>query len=154
MSLCGLLAVGGCQAPKIKEYEDEGLVELSAWGDSVIAISSLPYRVIFRESGSDCFAECSTHEGMLHEYSEKEMHKQTTVAMNGTMLVWTPQGETLQKDYIDIVMKDDDGIFGYAVIAIRPTQSGNYYATVLKAATFQEDGVTKAQVNRLIADMK
>ena len=65
---------------------------------------------------------------------------------------FSDSGEEFTENYIDVILLDDGGVCGYAVIEVSEDESG-YHASVLKAVTLRES-VDRAEADARIAKAK
>ena len=68
------------------------------------------------------------------------------------VVVFSDRGEEFTENYIDVILLDDGGVCGYAVIEVSEDESG-YHASVLKAVTLRES-VDRAEADARIAKAK
>ena len=150
--LIGLLAFCGC-AELIEE--DKSFVELNTW----FFTSGIPnncIKVIYPDG--DAQIEMSASKGVfwvtaLQEYAQK------AIVSSGDDVFWHNGDAIIDIDYVDIIVRVDNNIVGYAVIKIVKGDNFDYNAEIIKSAIFPKlnneyQKVTQKQVEKMLQALK
>ena len=152
----GLFACGG---NGYTEVETEDMVGLHTW----IFTSGIPNNaIVLKHNDENAIFECTTDNGQFLGYGLRQYSKYATLKPNDT-IYWRgwedSSGETTQHAYVDIILRVDDNIIGYAVIEILQNTPVAYTASVLKSALFPKvqgeyQTITGEQIASIIENNK
>lgn len=147
---CLIFGAAGCQGNGL-ETKAPDMVELSTW----IFTSGVPNNLITVKSEDENLTfECRADEGYL--LYQSQYHKEITLSSGETVHWAFSDTEWIHKDvpvdYVDIVVKEEDRIVGYAVIRITQRDGMDFSAKVVKSVMFKKiDGkyqsVTDSELN-------
>lgn len=151
LTLCACLlsvCLAACGAGAERKAPD--LIELSYW----YFTSGMPNNVIEVHAEKDCTVEIETETGFLWTGKEycKELTQSGAEPVRTRWSFFTDRGEEFTENYIDVILLDEGGVCGYAVIEVSEGESG-YQASVLKAVTLRES-VDRAEADARIAKAK
>lgn len=143
------------------EAEAEDMVDCSAFHYES-ARSSLGAPIVLNYSDSKAVFECSINQGLFYLQNADDVSNIELAPGEGFW--WIPSGESFNssnKVFVDVILKLDNRIIGYAVIELYPSNVAglNYFARTIKAALFPSVGgeyqnITETQVNTLINKIK
>ena len=146
----------------IKETATNEMIELDTW----FFTSGLRNNAIkVKHSNEDAVFECTVDNGELWVYDLQQYVKKATVKAGDTFH-WSfeidENGIRIENAYIQIIVKIDEQIVGYAVIGINMVSETNYIgydANVLKSSLFpkvngQYQDITEEYVKSLIEKIK
>jgi len=152
----GLFACGGMG---YTEVEAEGIVELHTW----FFTSGIPNNaIVLKHDDENAIFECATDNGQFWDYDLQQYSKNATLKPNDT-IYWhgreDDSSEDTQHAYVNIVLKVDNNIIGYAVIEILQNTPLAYTASVLKPAIFPKvqgeyQTITGEQITSIIEKIK
>lgn len=170
----GILAIAAipitaCKDEGIVEYEGTDRIKLMCWCDSELrGLLSTAYQIHFNDILGDCVYECCTENGYLYDNKEIPLGiaQKQIAATSNTVIYWVPsntwtlspqpQKDATKNDYIEIVIKENDKIIGYALIRVRLTERGYFYGYLVKVAELwaNDFDITEQQVQKLIEKAK
>lgn len=139
--------------------EIEGMIELDTW----FFTSGVPNNAIKvkypNHLNENAVFECLVDEGDF--WFQNQYVKNATLNPEDT-IYWHPEDSVdgTEQAFIDIVLKVDNNIIGYAVIEVLQTDSSvEYSARLLKSAVFPKvdekyQNITETQVKSIIAKVK
>ncbi len=157
VSVMGMMLFSGCS--KLVE-EDKGVVEVSAW---ITGLSSIPNRITATYDEPDAIFELSVVKGEFCHGSWPNIYFQKAKIRCGETICWRPDNkdELIDLAYIDVIVKVENNIIGYAVIKITDPEGSfqTYIAEIIKSVAFPKINgkyqmVTQSQVKRRIAAAK
>ena len=146
----------------IKEKSVNNMIELHTW----YFTSGIPNNAIkVKHSDNDVDFICAVDKGRLWSYDTHEFRKNVAVKTSST-IYWDyfdmDEESEVSEAYLEIVLKKDDTIIGYAVIKIeRIEKSFDYSAKVLKSVLFPKvsgqyqevsEEYVKATIEKIKAD--
>lgn len=142
----------------IKEESVSDMIELHTW----YFTSGLPNNAIKVNHNDNTVFECTVDKGYLG-ISMSDNSKSITIGSEETMY-WNAFDDEVATwvdlAYVQIILKDEDNIIGYAVIEINqdPEQGLNYHAEILKSVVFpkingQYQFITEEYINTSIASI-
>ena len=146
----------------IKEKSVNNMIELHTW----YFTSGLPNNAIkVKHSDNDVDFICAVDKGRLWRFDTHEFGKNATVK-TGSTIYWDyfdeDEESEVSETYLEIVLKKNDIIIGYAVIHIERIQNSlDYSAKVLKSALFPKvsgqyqkvsEEYVKATIEKIKAD--
>jgi len=144
----------GCSEKNFIEIETEDMIELHTW----FFTSGVPNNaIVLKHENKNIVFECSVDNGDLKALSTQYMKNLN--ANSGDIIYWKPD-TIIEQAFVDIVLKSEDYIVGYAVIEIlQDTSSVDHTASVLKSVLIPKiDGeyqkVTEKQVETAIEKIK
>lgn len=163
---CALFAFTGCVNNNIIEVETDEMVEL-AFGTNFYwspGKGSWPgYPITLVESSENAVFECTISEGRF-TFNIDPGYGLTAVVKSGDTIYWQCFGYIIPfpvatKAFVEIVLKIDYNITGYAVVKIYRAESDHYYGKLLKSALFptvngQYQEVTEEYVIKAIEKVK
>lgn len=135
LSIC-LIIFSGCTGG-LEEVADNNMIELHTW----FFTSGVPNNAIkLNHTESDVNFICTVDKGRLWNYELHEFDKYLVVK-TGSTIYWDSydEDEEINKydSVLEVVLKKDDRIIGYAIIEIESIkESLDYKANVLKSALF------------------
>lgn len=144
----------------IKETATNDMIELHTW----FFTSGLQNNAIkVKHPNKNAVFECTVDNEEL-QYDLQQHVKKTTVK-SGDTFYWSPTDENgiirIESAYIQIIVKIDDQIIGYAVIGINPVSSNSldYSANVLNSSLFPKvygpyQYITEEYVQSIIEKVK
>ncbi len=156
VSIMGIMLFSGCS--KLVE-EDKDVVEVSAW---ITGLSSYPNRVTPTYDEPGATFEISVDRGNFFTGGFSPLFQKATLCREAT-IYWTPDDddELIDLAYIDVIVKVENNIIGYAVIKITNPEDSfqTYKVEIIKSVIFPKiDGkyqkVTQKQVERKIKAAK
>lgn len=147
----------GCSTG-IKEQSVSDMIELHTWHFT----SGIRNNAIKVKHTDNTVFECTVDKGYL-VISNDDSGKNVIIESDET-IYWTPYDDKLATwtdlAYVQIVLKDEDNIIGYAIIEIKqnPEYGLNYDAEILKSVVFpkvngQYQSITEEDVNTAMASI-
>lgn len=145
----------GCGG-RIKESETNDMIELHTW----YFTSGLRNNAIkVQNPNEDAVFECTVDNGELWQDDLQQYVKKLTVK-SGDTIYWSPfdgTGIRIESAHIQIIVRVDEQIVGYAVIGINAVSADtlDYSANVLKSSLFpkvngQYQNITEVYVKSII----
>ncbi len=159
ISMFGLIICLGFLAAcsnSIKEKHVSDMIELHTWYFTS-GISNNAIKVKYKDN---TVFECTVDKGGIG-LSKSHESKSVTIG-SGETIYWSPFDDEIATwadlAYIQIILKDEDQIIGYAVIEVKRNPDWNYNAEILKSVVFpkingQYQSITEAYVNTTIASI-
>ena len=148
LALTAILTAGCAGASKKK---GAGMVTLETW----LFTSGVPNNLItVTDKREDAVYVCTTEKGDFWSRAEGGYCKQVTLSA-GETTSWQPirSAEEIEFDFVDIIVKENDEVVGYAVIKITERERMDHEAKVLKARYFLAP-VTQEFVEGIIKNIK
>jgi hypothetical protein len=128
--------------PTIFEVEAE-LVELKR---VPFLSASQPYQITMKQLDENVVFNCGVDNGYFLPFFAEPVETRNLSAHSGDSMLWmnykTKFNGQIEHDFIEVVIKSEENIIGYAVIEINRVKQHSYYnAVVLKSVLFpQVDG--------------
>ena len=144
----------GCGKEDFVEVETHDMIELHTW----FFTSGMPNNaIVFKDTNKSTVFECSVDNGNLKASSTQ--YVKNLVAKPDDTIYWQTDA-TIEQAFIEIILKIEDNIVGYAVIEIlQNNTSVDYKASVCKSALIPKvndeyQNVTEKQVKTAIEKAK
>jgi len=141
------------------EVETKDMVELHTW----FFTSGIPNNaIVVKHDDENVTFECIVDQGQFWVYDLQQYSKHVKLKPNNT-IYWhgweNGSDEIIQHAFVDIILKVEDNIIGYAVIEIIPTTPLAYMASVLKSAFFPKvqgeyQTITGEQIANIVEQIK
>ncbi len=154
---CLIFGAAGCKGNGL-ETKVPDMVELSTWYATSGLLNNL---ITVKYEDKNLTFECRAGEGFL--LYQSQYHKEITLSSGETVHWAFSDTEWIYKevtdDYVDIVVKEEDRIVGYATIRITQRDGIDFSAKVVKSVMFKKiDGkyqsVTEAEIEELLQKTK
>ena len=151
-------SLGAC-GNNYKEVKTKDMIELHTW----ILTSGIPNNaIVVKHTGENAVFECTVDNGQFWVHNLQQYSKNATLKPNDTVYwhAWeNDSNDIIQYAFVDIILKVDDNIIGYAVIKILQKKPVTYTASVLKSALFPKvrgeyQTITAEQIASIIEKVK
>jgi hypothetical protein len=126
------------------------------------ALSSLGAPIVLNYSDNKAVFECSVNQGLFYLQNADDVSSIELAPGEGFW--WIPSGESFNssnKVFVDVILKLDNRIIGYAVIELYPSNATglDFFARTIKASLFPKindefQNITETQVITLINKIK
>lgn len=146
---------------ELTEVDTNGMVECSEFHFES-ARSSPGAPIVLNYNNSEAIFECSVNRGLFYLQNVTDVNN--IVVAPGGGFWWIPSEDSFNSNnriFVDVVLKLDNKIIGYAVIELYPedTTRLNFLARTIKASLFpiingEYQTVTAIQVNSIISKIK
>lgn len=144
------------QNEMIEEKYDEMInIPLDYYDFTMSSVSGIP--LILYYPNNKAIFKCIINSGSF-KYDSQESNRN---AYSGELVFWCPNEskESTNKAYVDIIVKEDNYIVGYAVIEITKDNAITFVPKLLKASIFPKQNgeyqnITETQVKMLINSIK
>lgn len=154
---CIVVAFSLCACGKVgfEQIETEDMIELHTW----FFTSGVPNNAItVKYPNETAVFECSVNKGCFWLLSQ---YVQDAIIKPNDTIYWQPETSVggTEQAFVDIVLKLDDYIVGYAVIEIHQNSYLDHTATLLKSAIFPKvngeyQKLTEEQIKSIIENLK
>lgn len=150
-AMLALIAVLAAGCAEVSEKKARNMVTLKTWLFTSGVQNNLITVTSEREDASFI---CTTEKGDFWSRADNDYCKQVTLSA-GETTTWQPVRSTteIELDFVEIIVKENDEIVGYAVIKITERERMDHEAEVLKASYFSAP-VTQEYVEEIIKNIK
>lgn len=148
LAIVSILAAG---CAEVSEKKARNMVTLETWFATSGVRNNLITVTSERENASFI---CTTEKGDFWSRADHDYCKQVTL-FAGETTTWQPVRSKMEieLDFVEIIVKENDEIVGYAVIKITERERMDHEAEVLKASYFSAP-VTQRYVEGIIKNIK
>ncbi|HCC36231.1 MAG TPA: hypothetical protein DEQ14_00665 [Treponema sp.] len=117
--------------------EEADMIELKTWFFTSGVLNNL---IMVKHPNENVIFECKANNGEFFHYTPNGSRFKNLSVPSGGGLSWQPSS-VIENDFVEIVVKLEESIIGYAVIGIDQQGGLNYDAVVIKSVLFpQIDG--------------